>query len=284
MRHVGLLAAVFTALLALLAPTAGAAARDRDHDGLPDRWETKHKLSTKAKSANADSDRDRVDNGNEWREGTSPRDADSDGDRRRDGVEDADRDGLSNADEDATGHDPRDRDSDDDGLIDGRERAGVISSYKGGVLRINLAHGGKVTGAVSEDTEVECRVRRTLESKWLKTGQRKARTSARVGGAGMLVAQETDPEDEFDADYGAEDDPDGDFGSDDDFDREFDELDGLEDDFDSEFEDVDGLDENVEPGSGTCSPSRLKTGAKVQQAELELGPDGAVFVKIALVR
>ena len=48
------------ALLAVATPVAGAAPRDRDRDGLPDRWELRHHLSIKMKTTNADPDRDRV--------------------------------------------------------------------------------------------------------------------------------------------------------------------------------------------------------------------------------
>src|SRR5688572_10592513 len=114
MRRSGL-AGLVVALLALLTP-ASAVAGDRDHDGLPDRWEQRHRLSTHAGSGAADPDRDRVDNRNEYRERTDPRDRDSDNDGRSDGREDSDRDRLANAAEDQTGNDPRDRDTDDDGV------------------------------------------------------------------------------------------------------------------------------------------------------------------------
>lgn len=91
--------------------------------------ELRHDLSTHGKSQGGDRDHDGVDNANEWRQRTSPRDRDSDGDGRRDGREDADRDRLSNSAEDASGNDPKDRDSDDLGVRDGREQAGVVASY-----------------------------------------------------------------------------------------------------------------------------------------------------------
>ena len=55
MRRPGLAGLVVFGLLALLAP-ATAAARDRDRDGLPDRWEKRHGLSTTTASASADPD------------------------------------------------------------------------------------------------------------------------------------------------------------------------------------------------------------------------------------
>ena len=104
-----------------------------------------------------DFDRDRVDIATEIDARTNPRDADSDDDGRRDGTEDADRDGLRNAGEDATGNDPRDPDTDDDGTRDGGERAGAVASFADGVLTIRLATGSELSGAVTDETEIECK-------------------------------------------------------------------------------------------------------------------------------
>ena len=142
--------------MAMLAVPGIAQAADRDGDGLPDRWERRHHLSTSAASANADPDGDRVDNGNEFRQGTKPRDRDSDEDGRRDGREDRDRDGLNNAGEDLTANDPTDRDTDGDGIPDGREQAGVVSAYEDGQLTIDLANGSSITAAVTDRTRVQC--------------------------------------------------------------------------------------------------------------------------------
>jgi hypothetical protein len=159
------LAPTIAALTLLAVPTvAQAKAADRDSDGLPDRWETRNGLSTSSDSANRDPDRDRVDNANEYREGTKPRDRDSDNDGTPDGREDRDRDRLENAAEDASGNDPKDRDSDDDGVGDGAERAGVVTSFATGVLTIDLANGGAVSGLVTPATELECESEDELES------------------------------------------------------------------------------------------------------------------------
>ena len=144
------------AILVVPASTALAASGDRDHDGLPDRWERAHGLSVHRASANADPDRDRVDNRNEYREGTDPRRRDSDRDRRPDGREDRDGDGLSNAAEDRSGNDPDNPDTDGDGIGDGAEHAGTVTSFSGGRLTIALATGGTLTAAVSDDTDVGC--------------------------------------------------------------------------------------------------------------------------------
>jgi hypothetical protein len=158
MRPTRLIMLVVAVAMALLAVPAVSQARDRDHDGLPDKWEKQHHLSTHKNSANADADRDRVDNGNEFRERTNPRRKDSNRNGRPDGREDRDRDHLNNAAEDATGNDPVDKDTDNDGIPDGKEQAGVVTEYDTttGALTINLSNGGSVTAKVTDNTEIEC--------------------------------------------------------------------------------------------------------------------------------
>ena len=101
----------------------------------------------KVKQARRDQDRDHLRNLGEFRQGTSPRDADSDDDGLRDGKEHG------------VGDDPTDEDSDGDGVEDGDENAGTIASFDGTTLTINLAAGGSVSGQVTERTEIKCRVK-----------------------------------------------------------------------------------------------------------------------------
>jgi hypothetical protein len=101
---------------------AAAHGRDRNHDGLPDRWERAHHLSLKVKQ----------------------------------GGRDQDRDGLKNRGEFRAGLDPRDDDTDNDGIEDGEENAGTVKSFDGTTLVISLAAGGELSGAVTPDTEIEC--------------------------------------------------------------------------------------------------------------------------------
>jgi hypothetical protein len=143
-------------IFAALASSALAAPADRDRDGMPDRWERSYGLSVKTANANADPDRDRVDNRNEYREGTSPVRRDSDRDRTGDGREDSDGDGLSNTAEDRSGNDPRNPDSDGDGVGDGQEHAGTVVSLAGNRLTISLATGGTLSGALTDDTDIGC--------------------------------------------------------------------------------------------------------------------------------
>ena len=145
------------ALVLLLAALGGTAvAKDRNHDRIPDKWEKRFHLSLNRDQSNRDSDRDRVDNLNEFQEGTNPRDRDSDNDGRPDGREDSDRDGLNNMGEDDSANRPDDRDTDNDGIRDGDENAGTIASFDGTTLTINLAGGGQVSGLVNAQTEIKC--------------------------------------------------------------------------------------------------------------------------------
>jgi hypothetical protein len=118
-------AALAALTVALFAVFAGpAAARDRNKDGLPDRWEKRHHLSLKVKQAKKDQDSD----------------------------------GLRNKAEFKAGTDPRDDDSDNDGTEDGDENAGTIESFDSttGKLTIKLFSGDTISGLVTGDTEIKC--------------------------------------------------------------------------------------------------------------------------------
>ncbi|HWN72801.1 MAG TPA: hypothetical protein VNN15_03220, partial [Solirubrobacterales bacterium] len=110
--------------LALLAMPSLAAAKDRNHDRIPDRWEKKHHLSLNVNQARHDQDGDHLRNRGEF----------------------------------LAGDNPRDEDSDDDGVMDGNEQAGTIASFdsESGRLVIDLFGGDTVSGLVTEGTEIEC--------------------------------------------------------------------------------------------------------------------------------
>ena len=110
-------------LLVLALVTAGpAAAADKNHDKIPDRWEKRNNLSLNVNQAKRDQDRDQLNNRGEFKSSS----------------------------------DPRDDDTDDDGVEDGDENAGTVASFDGTTLTINLLNGGTITGTVDEDTEVKC--------------------------------------------------------------------------------------------------------------------------------
>jgi hypothetical protein len=110
--------------LTMLALPGIAAAKDRNHDRIPDRWEKRHRLSLKVKQTHRDQDRDHLRNRAEF----------------------------------LAGDDPRDADSDDDGVEDGEENAGTIQSFDAetGRLVIDLFGNDTVSGLVTEETEIEC--------------------------------------------------------------------------------------------------------------------------------
>ena len=116
------LAALAVAFFAVFA--GPAAARDRNHDRIPDRWEKRHHLSLKVKQARRDQDHDGLRNRGEWKAGLNPRKADSDG----------------------------------DGTKDGDEHAGTIDSFDAstGKLTIKLFGGDSITGIVDDNTEIKC--------------------------------------------------------------------------------------------------------------------------------
>ncbi len=110
--------------LAMLALPAIAAAKDRNHDRIPDRWEIHHHLSLTVNQAGRDQDGDHLRNRAEFLAGDNPRKADSDG----------------------------------DGIPDGEENAGTIQSFDAETGRLTIAvFGGEpLSGLVNEETEIEC--------------------------------------------------------------------------------------------------------------------------------
>jgi hypothetical protein len=122
----GLGGAVAMALgvLALMALPSLAAAKDRNHDHISDRWEKRHHLSLRVNQAARDQDRDHLDNRGEFKAGDNP----------------------------------RDEDTDNDGVMDGEENAGTITAYdtETGKLTISLFGGGTVSGIVTEETRIRC--------------------------------------------------------------------------------------------------------------------------------
>ena len=116
------LAALTVALFAVFA--GPAAARDRNHDRIQDRWEKRHHLSLKVNQARRDQDKDGLRNRAEFRAGMNPRDADSD----------------------------------NDGVEDDNENAGTIDSFDAstGKLTIKLFGGDTASGLVTDSTEIEC--------------------------------------------------------------------------------------------------------------------------------
>jgi hypothetical protein len=122
--RLGSLLAMALGVLALLAMPGVAAARDRNHDHIPDRWEKRHHLSLHVNQAGRDQDGDHLRNRGEFEAGDNP----------------------------------RDDDSDNDGVMDGEENAGTIASFDAttGRLTIDLFGTETVSGLVTDQTRIKC--------------------------------------------------------------------------------------------------------------------------------
>jgi hypothetical protein len=238
-------------LAALLALPAGAMARDRDHDKLPDKWEHKFHLSTHHKSGKGDPDKDGLNNRGEFKSKTNPRKRDSDRDGINDANDDRDHDGDSNRDEVEHGTNPCDRDSDDDGVRDGEEVAGTVVSFVEdsanpgtGVLTIKLADDSTISGKVDKSTEIECEAENEAEH---QNGDDRLARDGDNSGPGN-----------------AEDDDSG-------------------DDHSGPGRDGDGGDRGDED-ERACSTADLTPGTPVHEAELHGSGDDAVFEEVELLK
>lgn len=137
-QRLAVLTAAALGLLALAMPGL-AAARDRNHDRIPDRWEKRHHLSLRVNQARRDQDRDRLRNRAEFLAGDNPRRADSDG----------------------------------DGIPDGEENAGTVRSFDPATGRLVIGLFGEetVSGLVNEETEIKCEHRHTGASASSEDGE-----------------------------------------------------------------------------------------------------------------
>jgi hypothetical protein len=236
---------------------APAAARKRDHDKLPDRWERKFHLNTKKNDAKRDRDRDGLSNLAEYRAHTNPRKKDSDRDGLKDGVERR------------FGFKPRDRDSDDDGIKDGKENAGKITALTGSSITLRLAAGGKLEAGLA----VSC----TDTSGAADTGDDPAENPA-----------DDDPEsdDGSAADDPSEDDPstgdDPDTDGSDGYDLS---ASAAQDGDPSEDDAFDDAQFDAEFAAGeTCDAGSLKRGARVHEATVDRSGPRPVVTAVTLVR
>ena len=147
-----LLITAVVALAMLAVPSAAMArhqpkVRDRNHDGIPDKWEKQFHLSLKVNQAKRDPDHDGLKNKQEFQDRTNPRRADTDGD------------GLNDGQEMEVGDNPNDADTDNDGVEDGDEISGTVQSFDSGtgLLTILLPDGTTArSGTVTSSTEVKC--------------------------------------------------------------------------------------------------------------------------------
>jgi hypothetical protein len=285
------------ALGLLVLPSVASAkrhSRDRNHNGIPDKWEKRYHLKGKrlAKAdpdkdglnnkaewrshtnprkadsnrngvgdASEDPDRDKVDNGNEAREGTNPCKGDSNHNGVKDGKEDADSDALNNAGEDDAGTDPINPDSDDDGVKDGDEKAGEIVSFDGTTLTIRVFGGATVSGTVDDNTWIECGTDSPGADWWWDDSEkvRPREVLPHDEPTGDDPSADDGSTDEGSTDEGSTDDPGADDGS---------------------SEDPGAGDESTDEGDedyGGCATDTLKVGAVITEATLVATPEGLFF-------
>src|SRR4051794_29049472 len=240
-------------LITLGAPlSAVAASHDRNHDGLPDTWETRHHLSLKVNQAGRDHDHDGLNNKGELRRGTNP------------GRSDSDRDGLADGAEVKTGNNPRKADTDGDGIKDGAENAGMVESLNNGVLTIKLANGRRVSGRVSDATSTSCddEDETEIENETTVHHQRRGATghAARNSSGGDTPA----PSDASQPDGQRHN---GEAGNENENENE------------AENETTDG-----ESRHGGCSTADMTPGAMVHEAEIAHSEAGDSFSKVSIVK
>jgi hypothetical protein len=147
--------------------------------------------------------------------------------------------------------------------------AGVVRSFRNGVLTVRLAGGGTKTGDVTDSTKLTCEAKRSK--------RRKAR------GRLARVAAETDPGEDPGATDGTADDT-----ADDPADTGDDTADDTGDD--SGDDTGDGADDPGLVGpqhfakGRLCSTAKLRRGMRIKAAKLGSGPNGAVWARVALLR
>lgn len=87
-QSTGIISITPVATTSTIAPTSTSVSQDSDEDSLPDVWEEKYKLDkNNANDAKLDNDLDGLTNLEEYKYGTNPRNADTDGDTYKDGAE-----------------------------------------------------------------------------------------------------------------------------------------------------------------------------------------------------
>jgi hypothetical protein len=209
-KNFALAMALAVAASLMLAGGALAHGKDRNHDRIPDRWEKRHHLSLHKKQGRRDQDHDGLKNRGEWKARLDPRDADTD----------------------------------NDGTDDGDENTGKVESFANGVLTISLFNGDTLSGAVTDETEIEC---------------------------------DSEPGDDRGEDEHGDDDGehgDGEHGDDDPGDEEGDDDRSL-----ASRGDDDGDDE----GNEDCGTEALVPGAKVLEAELKVSGGAAIWTEVELL-
>jgi hypothetical protein len=231
--------------LALLAMPGLAAAKDRNHDRIPDRWEKRHKLSLKVNQARHDQDGDHLRNRGEFLAGDNPRDADSD----------------------------------DDGVMDGEEQAGTIASFDAetGRLVIDLFGSDTIAGFVTDGTELECAddgSTASSSSEGSGSGEEEP---------GDDNGEEAEPGDDNGSEGEVEPgDDNGGHGEEPGDDHEGDHEEGDDNSGPGSENSGPGHDGDDDHGDRTCATAELVPGAVVEEAELKVENGRATFEEVEL--
>jgi hypothetical protein len=232
--------------LALLAMPSLAAAKDRNHDRIPDRWEKRHHLSLKTNQARLDQDQDHLRNRGEF----------------------------------LAGDNPRDDDSNDDGVMDGEENAGTIASFDAasGKLTISLFGGETLSGMVTTGTEIKCENHSGASAS--SEGSGSGEVGDDNGGQG-----ETEPGDENGGQGEVGDDNGGqgeeESGDDRGGEEPGDDNGGNNSGPGSEISGP-GRGDDEQGDGGNCTTADLVPGAVVQEAELKVANGQATFEEVEL--
>jgi hypothetical protein len=229
--------------LALLVMPSLAAAKDRNNDRIPDRWEKRHKLSLKTNQSRLDQDRDHLRNRAEF----------------------------------LSGDDPRDSDSDDDGTMDGDEQAGTIASFDAdtGRLTIDLFGTDTISGFVTDSTEIECEGSVSASASDSGSGSGEAEPGDDDGGHG-----EEEPGDDNGGDGDNSGPGSGDESGDDNSGPSDNSGPGSESSGPGHDGDDDG--EHGDDDDRLCTTAELVPGAVVEEAELKLEDGKATFREVEL--
>lgn len=228
--------------LALLAMPALAAAKDRNHDHIPDRWEKRHKLSLTVNQARHDQDGDHLRNRGEF----------------------------------LAGDNPRDDDSDDDGVMDGSEQAGTIASFDAatGRLVIDLFGTDTIAGIVTDATEIKCEDSSSASVSSEGSGSGEAEPGDDHGDDGEEVGDDNGGHGEKPGDDNGGDDQ-GDDNSGPSHEGEDNSGPGSENS-------GPGHDGDDDHGDRLCTTAELVPGAVVEEAELKVANGQATFHEVEL--
>jgi hypothetical protein len=228
--------------LALLAMPSLAAAKDRNHDHIPDKWEKRHHLSLKVNQAHKNQDGDKLRNRAEFLAGDNPRNADSNG----------------------------------DGVMDGEDNAGTIASFDAetGKLTINLFGGETVSGIVNEETEIKCEDHTGASASSEGSGSGEEESGDDNGGE----TEQAEPGDDNGGEEEAGDDNGGQGEEEPGDDNGGQEQPGEEDNSGPGSESSGSGDGE----QSNCTTADLTPGAVVQEAELKVANGQAAFEKVEL--